>query len=560
MKKINLIILLLAAVTGIALAQQLEVSPNPAEVIPGGAIRFSVPGQEQAAILWQVLPPSLGTMDDKGLFTAGSSAGQGIVRAAIRDGDKRLLGHALIKIVGGKAEGLTVKVSPGSARLEPGTAEQFSAEISHLDGEPATAAVISWQVVPAGLGTIDQNGNFTSLNQGTGRIVALARSDKFKGMGQAKITVGAKPKPQKLMVEMTPAKVNLKPGENVVFSVSVNDRDGNPVAAAVEFQVEPSGLGTIDGSGNFTAGKKPGVGMIKVSAKNETGTGTAKSLVIVEEKIQRYTVKVKPRQSALEPGRSLEFTAAAFDNSGNPVTPPYWVWKVIPEKLGEISPQGLFTAGQKAGQGKVVAALPPQFGQGQAAASIRIKPGQPLRVKIDPPAARLLPGATQQFTATVTGPDGAPRADVRIAWKVYPPGVGTITPNGLFTAGTTPQLGAVIALVSPDQGGGKGIAGISVSRYYVHIDAVQRPLYLSSGEKYPFKAIVRDNGGNEPPGITLLWSRASLSPNFGNIDQSTGLFTAGWPLTAQVEGLIYVKALLNGQVIGGDGIKVYVSW
>ena len=557
MKKLIPLILLLASAAGMALAQQLEVSPNPAEVMPGGTVLFSVPGQEQTAVIWQVLPPALGSVSADGRFTAGKSAGQGIVRAMTQQGGKKLLGHALVKITGDKTRGLTVKVSPGSARLEPGSAKTFSAEVSYLNGDPATA-VISWQVVPAGLGTIDQNGNFTALNPGTGRIVALAKSEKLKGIGQAKITVGPKLKPQKLMVEMTPVKANLKPGESAVFSASARDRDGNPVTAEFEFRVEPTVLGTIDGSGNFTAGKKPGVGTVKVLAKNESGSGAAKSLVVVEEKTQRYTVKVKPRQSALAPGQSLEFTAEAFDNSGNPVTPPYWVWKVIPEKLGELSPHGIFTAGQKAGQGKVVASLPPQFGQGQAAASVRVKPGQPLRVKIDPPSARLLPEQSQQFIATVTGPDGAARADVRINWKVYPPGVGTITPNGLFIAGSTPRLGAVVALVSPDQGGGKGIAGIAVSSYYVRIDAVQRPLYLSSGETYPFKALVRDNGGNEVSGVTLLWSRSSLSPNFGNIDQSTGFFTAGQPLEAQVEGLVYVKAWLNGQVIGGDGIKVYV--
>ncbi|MHB8157938.1 MAG: Ig-like domain-containing protein, partial [Desulfocucumaceae bacterium] len=229
MKKLITFILLLASTAGMALAQQLEVSPNPAEAMPGGAILFSVPGQEPADIKWQVLPPSLGSITADGRFTAGRSAGQGIVRASVQQGEKIILGHALIKIAGGKASGLTVKISPGSARLEPGAGEQFSAEVRYLNGEPAADAAISWQVVPAGLGIIDQNGNFTALTPGTGRIVARAKSEKFKGIGQVKITVGSKLKPQKLLVEMTPAKASLKPGENTVFSVTVNDLDGRPV-------------------------------------------------------------------------------------------------------------------------------------------------------------------------------------------------------------------------------------------------------------------------------------------------------------------------------------------
>ncbi|MDO9391139.1 MAG: hypothetical protein Q7U71_05115 [bacterium] len=558
MKKLILVILLLASAAGMALAQQLEVSPNPAGVMPNGKVQFSVPGQEQAAVRWQVLPPSLGSIDASGRFTAGRSAGQGIVRASVQQGDKMILGHALIRVAGGKTAGLTVKVIPGSARMEPGSAIKLSAEVRYLNGEPASEAAISWQVVPAGLGTIDENGNFTALTPGTGRIVALAKSEKFKGLGQAKITVGPKLKPQKLMVEMTPAKADLKPGENAVFSVSVRDRDGNPVAAELEYQVAPLALGTIDGSGNFTAGKNPGVGTVKVQAKNETGSGTAKSLVVVSEKTRRYTIKVKPRQSALEPGQSLEFTAEAFDNSGNPVTPPYWVWKVIPEKLGEVSPQGIFTAGQKDGQGKVVASLPPQFGQGQAAASVRIKPGQPLRVKVDPLRAILPSNQQQQFTATISSAEGRLMPEVKVIWKVFPDGLGHINQSGLFTPNNqidSPKKGMIIAQVPTGQGGGQGGATVSISEYKIRITE-SGTILVPSGGSHSFTAIITDAGGNQQPAIELKWLTDPANQQFGTISQS-GLFTAGRPAN-QITGWVIVRATINGSVIA-DRIAVVIN-
>lgn len=557
MKKLIPIILLLAAAAVVAPAQQLQVSPNPAEVMPNGTAQFSVPGQERADVVWQVLPPSLGSITADGLFTAGRSSGQGIVRALVQQGDNKLLGHALIKVAGGKASGLTVRVIPGSARLEPGAAGQFSAEVRYLNGEPAADAVVAWRVVPAGLGTIDENGSFTALNPGTGRIVALARTEKFKGLGQVKITVGPRLKPQKLTVEMTPAKADLKPGENAVFSVSAKDRDGNPVTAEFEFQVEPKTLGTIDGSGSFTAGKIPGVGAVKVLAKNEGGSGTARSLVVVQERTQRYTVKLKPRQSAMEPGQSLEFTAEAFDNNGNQVTPPYWVWKVIPEKLGEVSPQGMFTAGHKTGQGKVVAALPPQFGQGQAAASVRVKPGQPLRVRIDPQAALLLPGQPQQFTATVVNAQGQPVPQARVLWKVYPEGLGTVNQNGLFRASDqSGRKGTILAVVSPLQGGGQGAALVSISEYKIRIDQKPGPITVNSGSTYNFSATATDAMGNTVPAGQLQWLTDPTSQQFGAISQ-TGQFTAGHP-SGQVNGWVIVRATVNGSVVA-DKIAVVVK-
>jgi hypothetical protein len=555
MKNTAIIILLLAA--GFASAQQLEVSPNPADVATDGTVQFSVPGREPATVRWQLLPPSLGSISDVGRFTAGSSAGQGIVRASVRQGDKMILGHALIKITGSKAAGLTVKVIPGSARLVPGAAEQFSAEVRYLNGAPAAEAAISWQVVPDGLGEIDEKGKFTASTPGTGRIVARARSDKFNGLGQSKITVGPKLKPQKLMVEMTPAKADLKPGEDAVFSVSVSGRDGNPLTAELEFLVEPPGLGTIDGSGNFTAGDKPGVGTVKVLAKSEKGSGTAKSLAVVTEKTPRYTVRIKPRQSALEPGQSLEFSAEAFDNSGNLVTPPYWAWKVIPEKLGEISSQGIFTAGQKSGQGKVVASLPPQFGQGQAAASVRVKPGQPLRVKIDPPNALLLPGQPQQFTAAVYNTQGQLMPEINILWKVSHEGFGTVSQNGLFRAGDQPgRKGSVLAVVSPRQGAGQGAALVSISEYKARIDQKPGPITVNSGGIYAFSATVTDAMGNTIAVGQLQWLTDPNSQQFGTINQ-TGQFTAGHP-PGQTSGWVIVRATINGSVIA-DKIAVVVK-
>jgi len=558
MKKLYAAILLLASVSGLAMAQQLEVSPNPAEVLSGGMVQFSAPGQAQASLRWQVLPPSLGSIDAKGLFTAGSSSGQGIIRAAIRNGDKEFLGHALIRVVGGKTQDLTVRITPALLRLEPGGSTALSAEIAYLDGSPATEASVSWQVVPENLGTIDRNGNFTALILGTGRIVARVRAGKAKGMGQAKITVGNRQESQKLELEMTPDKANLKPGENAVFLVSVRDRDGRLVPAAAEFRVEPSGLGTIDGSGSFTAGNKPGVGMVKAAVKNENGSGTARSLIVVEDRTQRYTVRIKPRQSSLGPGQTLELTAEAFDNSGNQVTPPYWNWKVIPEKLGEISPQGIFTAGQKPGQGKLVASLPPQFGQGQAAASVRINLGQPLRVKVDPLRAILIPGQSQQFTAAVFSPEGKPMPEIKVVWKVSPEGIGHINQNGFFiSSGQTdsPKKGMIIAQVPLGQGGGQGGATVSISAYKIRITE-SGTVTVSAGGSHSFSATVTDAMGRTVASAELKWLTDPTSQQFGTINQS-GMFTAGRP-ASQITGWVIVRAVINGSVIA-DRIAVEVT-
>jgi hypothetical protein len=540
----SLIILALALLAASApLAQTLEVLPNPAEVLPGGTLQFSVSGlQPGSTVSWQLLSPSLGTIDANGNFTAGRNVGQCIVRAVASESGQKLLGHALIKIVSANASGLAVKISPASAKIEPGQTKNFSLSITNLAGRPLENAKVVWRVIPADLGTVDGNGNFTAGKPGTGRLVALAVQGQNRGMAQAKITVSRKFKPQKLAVALSPSKLNIRTKEKAEFVVKVTDQNGKPVEAIPEFAVEPAGLGTIDASGNFTAGTAPGVGVIKVAVKCEAGVGGARAMVIISDQPQRYTVKVKPRQVALSPSQTAEFAALAFDQNGNQVTPPYWIWKVIPEKLGQVSPEGLFTASQKPGTGKVVAILPPQFGLGQDAASVRVKPGQPLKVKVEPAVAMLLPGQPQQFTATVFSPEGRPLPQVKVVWKVAPEAVGTINQNGSFRASEQPdKKGLVIAQVPLQEGGGQGAAVVSTSAYKISIDQKPGPIVLNPGQSYTFTATVRDAWNNPVSGLALQWAAEPASQQFGSIDQS-GNFTAGHP-SDPVSGWVIVKAV-----------------
>jgi hypothetical protein len=56
------------------------------------------------------------------------------------------------------------------------------------------------------------------------------------------------------------------------------------------------------------------------------------------------------------------------------------------------------------------------------------------RVTITPTSATLKAGETQQFTAGVTGPDGAPLPGATCEWSLLPGALGTISAGGLYQA------------------------------------------------------------------------------------------------------------------------------
>ncbi len=549
--------LALALCAGAVSAAGLVVQPNPALVPAGGTVSFTVEADSATAkVEWQVVPPGLGTIDAAGRFTASGKPGQGLVRAVSSAPGTRLVGHAMVRVVGPGYRRLRVAVAPAAARIEAGSTVRFQAEVRDIDGNELESPDISWRVVPQDLGTIDADGLFTPQRGGRGRIVALARVGASSGLGQARLSAVPR-RAGSLTVDIEPRRLRLEPGASARISATVRDSAGNQVEANVKFQVLPAALGSVSPEGVFTASARSGNGVVTVRAEHQGAVGQARGLLVVASGPGRYRVQLRPKAAMVGPSQSAEFEPACYDPQGNQVSPPYWVWRVVPQDLGTITPEGLFTAGDRAVQGKVVASLPPDFGIGQDFASVRVKPGPPRIVRVSPAKAVLRPGESRQFTASAVGPSGLPLDNARFVWKVSPEGMGTITPGGLFTAGSVPKLGTVVAILPPELGGGRGYAVVGVSNYNVQLLG-PRPTHLTAGESHQFQAEIRDQGGNAVPGAVFDWSASSLYPNFGGIDPASGIFTAGTPQAAQAEGNVVVRVRLNGHLVGGDGIRVVV--
>ncbi len=554
--RLSLLFLTLALGAGRLAAEGLVVQPNPAVVGVGGSVQFSVDDDSlPLSVRWQVVPPSLGTIDTKGRFTASSRPGRGLVRAV--SSQSGALGHALVRVVGSDEPRLKVIVAPAAARAEVNHPLQFQAEVLNLQGDEIEPSDIVWMVVPSDLGTVDGQGLFTPQRPGQGRIVAQAKHGAARGMGQARVMVAPSSGVKTISVDIEPRRLRLEPGASARLSLTVRDTSGNTVPALISFQVSPPGLGSISSDGTFTASSSPGKGVLTVRARHQGAWGQARCLIVVATGPKRYRVQLRPKSIILQPSQSAELEPVCFDTQGNQIQPPYWIWKVVPQNLGTITPEGLFTAGPQAVQGKVVASLPPDFGLGQDFASVRIKPGQARTVRLAPAKALLRPGEIKQFTASAFGPSGQSLENVRFVWKVAPEGLGTITPDGLFTAGPQPKIGTVIAILPPEFGGGRGYAIVGISHYNIQILG-PRPTHLNAGEIRQFTVEVRDQSGNPVPGVSFEWSASSLYPNFGSIDPATGLFTAGTPQAAQAEGNVMVRARVDGHLVGGDGIRVIV--
>lgn len=148
-------------------------------------------------------------------------------------------------------------------------------------------------------------------------------------------------------------------------------------------------------------------------------------------------ITVSPNRVSVEVGEELGFTATARDPADRSFR-----WST---DRGTITEAGLLTAPDTPGPLVVTAESNQTARTGTAQVTVTCPPGQvaeqgqcrTVEIAIDPTTATLAPGATQQFTATVSG-----TADTRVDWSAS---CGQVTQAGLYTAPQTPGTCTVTA-------------------------------------------------------------------------------------------------------------------
>lgn len=155
----------------------ITVTPATASVAGGGSQQFSATGGS-GNYVWSISPQT-GSIDQNGVYlapTTVTNSGTVTVTATSVE-DPTTFGTA--KITLSATAGITVTISPSSATLSPGQAQQFIATVSNAP----TNAVI-WSISPTTTGSIDQTGLYTSPSNITVStkvtVTATAAADSSK--------------------------------------------------------------------------------------------------------------------------------------------------------------------------------------------------------------------------------------------------------------------------------------------------------------------------------------------------------------------------------------------
>jgi hypothetical protein len=268
----------------------------------------------------------------------------------------------------------------------------------------------------------------------------------------------------------------------------------NASSTAVEWHA--SG-GTIDANGLFTAPSAPA--SVTVTATSLADPARSAQALVEVVAAPAIAVQVSPGAATLLAGRPQQFTASVVNDPLNRGV----TWTA---SAGSVDASGLFTAPASAG---VVTVTATSKADQTKSASATITVAE-LSIAVTPPAIALQTGATQQFTATVTG-----WSDAAVTWSAS---AGAVSATGLFTAPATAGTVTVTAtsVADPTRSASATVTVVAPTvPLPVVVSVTPGTATLLGGAQQQFAATVSNAADT---GVT--WSASA-----GTIT-ATGLFTA----------------------------------
>jgi hypothetical protein len=321
---------------------RIIVNPGPTLALAPGsqqaftAKAFNTQGAEIQGITF-TWAADCGTISPAGVYTAPQNSGS-ICHVYARAYGKE--GMCTINMVNRPSR---IVVTPPSATVATNSTLQFSAQ-AYDDLNNPMSIPITWTVEPNGLGSFDEKGLFKAGTiAGTGTVKASSAGV----YGTASISVMAGGAIE--TVTISPANLTMNVGDTQLFKATAKDKYGIEIGGtSFTWSVNPPDMGTISSSGLFIASKQ---GMCVIIAQAGDKSGTA---IVNIAQITR--IDIDPRSLTIEPGKTKQFTATAYNSNNQMVTGVTFTWTVNPSSIGMITQTGMFTCIGMAGQSGIVTA------------------------------------------------------------------------------------------------------------------------------------------------------------------------------------------------------------
>ena len=493
----------------------VEIAPTTATLEVDETVTFTATMLDQFGntmtgipVAWTSSDETVGTITGSGTFTALAA---GTVTVTATAGE--VSGTAAVTVSAEEPVLERITVTPNAAAVMIGNTHEFAAACYDQFDNPMTGVDVNWTTSDEAVGTIDANGLFTALAEGTATITATTGSTS----ATAAVTVSAEA-PVLDDITVTPTTATVKIGETREFATVCSDASGNSMPGVpVAWSCSNATVGTIDADGIFAALT---TGTATITATSGEISGTATITVDAESPIEPVLerITVTPSGATLAIDDTQRFIATAYDQDGNVMNAGDVVWTSDNETVGTIGADGTFTALAE-GTATVTATADDVSGT----ATVTVSAAEPAIAKIVffPSAVTLNPGDSQQFEAVGLNCYGNTVPEAAITWTSSDPCVGTVDECGLFVA-----LDAGTTTLTASGDGATGTTTVTVSSnepVLTRIAVTPPAIALNAGDAETFTATAYDQFGCTMPDADIAWE--TCDPTVGTID-ADGHFSA----------------------------------
>ncbi len=226
-------------------------------------------------------------------------------------------------------------------------------------------------------------------------------------------------------------------------------------------------------------------------------------------------VSVSPATATLYANQTQQFSATVTGTSNTAVS-----WNLSPPGVGSISASGFYTAPAVINSSQTVTVVATSIADSSTSSSATVTLSPPIGISVSPSTVTLFSGQQQAFTATV-----ANSADSRVTWTITPPGTGTISSTGLYTAPTVVSASQAVNIIATSVADPTKSASASVNLVptVIAVSVTPANVSLGSGQTQAFAATV-SNTTNQ----SVTWS---LNPTGTGTISSSGAYTAPATIT-----------------------------
>jgi uncharacterized protein YjdB len=226
----------------------------------------------------------------------------------------------------------TVTVSPTSATLAVGAAQQLTAAPKSAAGVDITGKSTSWSSATPAVATVSAAGLVTAVGPGTASITATIDGVS----GSSTITVTPVPV---AAVSVSPATTTLSVSQTVQLQAAARDASGASLTGRpVSWSSNAPAIATISTTGLVTA-VGPGSATLTATVEGITGTAT---VTVTQPAVASVTIT--PTTGTLAVGQSLQFAAAARDAGGATLSGRPITWSSSAPAIAAVSASGMVTA------------------------------------------------------------------------------------------------------------------------------------------------------------------------------------------------------------------------